>query len=971
MDAIYKKCLPLQLILLFLIIRTNYFKASSLAIIYFLTASISFAFITTEGHLRVEEEIEYITGDFLADISGFWSEPNVWRQFDGNEFGAYGAAGVPGKEHTVYIKGNNGVKTIITCTTNREVNHLNLLPESEIHLLQSESTIVLGIFGSFKSWQNTLINSNRAGNFYELKGTSVQDLEISGSLGTNTHVSISGIEVLLKKDISLTMPSSTLRIEGGTLNFNNFNVVGIGNFRLNNGSLKITAPEGINPKVIPAGADPDLVNRGNIQNGGARDFDNAATYWYTGQSEQWTGYIFGDGSTAKKIIIDNPEVVRLSKSTGISPQGKLEILKGTFEETNEAHVNGTGILSMAINTTYRTSKLNDNLPILNVVNLSPGSTIELFATQGTQRIKGTINYRNLTFSGGGIKRISTATSNINGTVIIKDNAILDVENNAFGGENTNFTMTGGMFRTSKLNDAQPNMNGTYNLSGGTIEFYGTTSNNTQTLRGGKGYHNVNITSNEANTNVNNVSFGSGISSISGTFKISAPSVFQIGGGLGQYLTGPGSFVLEEGATLKYGNVNGITTASCGIGEECGNIRTVTRTFPENASYGFVGSSIGMVSGNGLPASVINLYVQRNLPVTLLQHLRVQERIIFSETGNLLTNDKIITLSSTGRITEIESARLVGIITTTRNVDFASDFGGIGFEVMEAQNKMGITTLTRTTGIAIIGDEGNESILRYFEVLPTGVAINAKIRFRYFHGELNGITEGNLQLFQADVINGPWDVKGGNVNEPQNYIVENYINDFNFITAASSIRPLPVEIISFTGEIHGAGAILSWITASEKDNDFFTIEKSNNLSDFYEIGRITGSGTSLLPIEYSFTDTEFKYSSYYRLKQTDYNHDFSYSEPILLKNTNTYSSISIFPNPVFEEITISFDDPDLMEKAFYIALFDSYGNEIVAGNLIIPAFNLSLNEILPSLKAGIYFITIKTSDTVFKSKFIRL
>jgi hypothetical protein len=95
-----------------------------------------------------------------------------------------------------------------------------------------------------------------------------------------------------------------------------------------------------------------------------------------------------------------------------------------------------------------------------------------------------------------------------------------------------------------------------------------------------------------------------------------------------------------------------------------------------------------------------------------------------------------------------------------------------------------------------------------------------------------------------------------------------------------ITVLPVELISFKAYREHNEIEIVWSTASEEDNDFFTIERSGDAIHFNEIGCVQGAGNSNALIEYSFTDFYQANSPlYYRLKQTDYNGAFSYSEII--------------------------------------------------------------------------------------------
>ena len=113
--------------------------------------------------------------------------------------------------------------------------------------------------------------------------------------------------------------------------------------------------------------------------------------------------------------------------------------------------------------------------------------------------------------------------------------------------------------------------------------------------------------------------------------------------------------------------------------------------------------------------------------------------------------------------------------------------------------------------------------------------------------------------------------------------------------------LPVELISFNATRLEKDVVLEWETATELNNDFFTIERSEDATSFNVISpKIDGAGTINIPQNYSFIDKNaFANGSaifYYRLKQTDYNGAFSYSSIKLVKYQNEITETQVFPNP---------------------------------------------------------------------------
>lgn len=97
-----------------------------------------------------------------------------------------------------------------------------------------------------------------------------------------------------------------------------------------------------------------------------------------------------------------------------------------------------------------------------------------------------------------------------------------------------------------------------------------------------------------------------------------------------------------------------------------------------------------------------------------------------------------------------------------------------------------------------------------------------------------------------------------------------------------VNPLPVEMLFFKGEKAGEEVLLNWETASELNNDYFIIERATDQTGFREIGRADGNGTSTQLHTYTFTDMAPSIgNNYYRLKQTDFNGAFEYSNSVAI------------------------------------------------------------------------------------------
>ncbi len=119
------------------------------------------------------------------------------------------------------------------------------------------------------------------------------------------------------------------------------------------------------------------------------------------------------------------------------------------------------------------------------------------------------------------------------------------------------------------------------------------------------------------------------------------------------------------------------------------------------------------------------------------------------------------------------------------------------------------------------------------------------------------------------------------------------------------NPLPISLIRFEGRNIGRENLLIWETAQEINNSHFVLEKSVNATDFSPIAQINGQGNTKLTTAYEFTDSEIARIAYYRLKQVDFDGEFSFSKIIELKFATWEKPMFVaFPNPFSEYISIS-------------------------------------------------------------------
>lgn len=169
---------------------------------------------------------------------------------------------------------------------------------------------------------------------------------------------------------------------------------------------------------------------------------------------------------------------------------------------------------------------------------------------------------------------------------------------------------------------------------------------------------------------------------------------------------------------------------------------------------------------------------------------------------------------------------------------------------------------------------------------------------------------------------------------------------NFAVAFTyDMSAFPVSLISFTGQNQGKNNLLEWKTSEEQNNSGFEIEKSIDAKTFERIGSVDGSGNSKVFKVYQFTDPNPFSTTYYRLKQIDFDGTFSYSRIISVKADMI--QFSIYPNPAQKQLFVK----DL-EGNTEVSISDIRGKLLVK-KIAKPATPIDISNLPP----GFFLVTI--------------
>ena len=126
-----------------------------------------------------------------------------------------------------------------------------------------------------------------------------------------------------------------------------------------------------------------------------------------------------------------------------------------------------------------------------------------------------------------------------------------------------------------------------------------------------------------------------------------------------------------------------------------------------------------------------------------------------------------------------------------------------------------------------------------------------------------------------------------------------------LASSSSFNPLPIQLVSFKTRCDKSRTLIEWITASEKNNSYFTVEKSKNGLSWKSVADINSKTNPEGANLYTYSDAAASYGdlTYYRLRQTDFNNEYSYSNVEVVKNCSPDPTERVYPNPTPGALTL--------------------------------------------------------------------
>jgi len=179
------------------------------------------------------------------------------------------------------------------------------------------------------------------------------------------------------------------------------------------------------------------------------------------------------------------------------------------------------------------------------------------------------------------------------------------------------------------------------------------------------------------------------------------------------------------------------------------------------------------------------------------------------------------------------------------------------------------------------------------------------------------------------------------------------------------------LLSFDASCGINGVDLIWTTATELNNDHFTIQRSTDVLNWQDISTIKGAGNSDMVLKYSSTDANsLQGVSYYRLKQTDFDGKSKTFSPVSVScSADVQVSVTYYPNPFTSGLKVEVEN--VSSDKGELTIYNLLGNKVASKSISRSELeNKSFTMDLSDLAIGMYSIVFQSDAYIATSKIVK-
>lgn len=403
-----------------------------------------------------------------------------------------------------------------------------------------------------------------------------------------------------------------------------------------------------------------------------------------------------------------------------------------------------------------------------------------------------------------------------------------------------------------------------------------------------------------------------------------------------------------------------------------------------------------LTGSGIKTQTVNAQVDGVL--------NLNDRELATQANNMyITNTAVASITRTGGFV---STPVQGFVSSTSNGKLLRNTNSTGTYVYHVGSSLPparyrpvtlkpASSAPHTFGVRLVNNDPNlDGFSRFTKQATLG---NINVNWYERINRTNGTSGADIAIYADDVQDGiaswpltkmtQWGVNAppvqwfdmgpvnvnaaaspnlGNVSKPAwNTFVSEV---FSF---APQSNPLPVELLSFSGECVEGKAAIAWETASENNNKSFYLLKSEDGINYKVIATFEGKGTVNTKNNYSYLDTYFSgYKAFYKLMQEDFNGEVTVFKEITVgcNSINPGFAFNVFPNPAVEQLSLEIYAEAAIK--FSALIFNNLGQLVMQKEIVAPNGLIRENIFIGNLSEGLYTLHLKSVDKTITKRFVK-
>ncbi|HLP12938.1 MAG TPA: T9SS type A sorting domain-containing protein [Flavobacteriales bacterium] len=268
-----------------------------------------------------------------------------------------------------------------------------------------------------------------------------------------------------------------------------------------------------------------------------------------------------------------------------------------------------------------------------------------------------------------------------------------------------------------------------------------------------------------------------------------------------------------------------------------------------------------------------------------------------------------------------------------------------------------TAVTHVNDAFGVDNSGN-TVNRFWQIDKDGAGGVATLTFNATPAEVGTLL--SLQAQRWNDVTAGWDLPiTGQTSLAYGAVVPG-VTTFSPWTLSGNLSTLPIQLLAFNVALNDNEEVdLAWTTLSEINNDYFTIEKTVDLENFETVAVLEAAGSTNQTKHYYSKDvTPFAGISYYRLKQTDFDGNSSYSDLVAVELKKSGTALSVYPNPATDVFTVLVTANN--DAVIAVKVFDASGKCVFVQDAALED-NQARMRIEANLAKGIYTVVAEGKD----------